>query len=312
MEMKFRDKVLDTANREYVNTFWNAMHGRRDLLDTQEIGMDKGSGMHIMPIGSNQKFTNLMNARSVFRGIATVFETYDSSYKLLAKDCNDYTEWVPETGDIPIVEGAGDFTVTYSQVKKLASIVKLESSFVYDMGFNVENYLIDRLSKTFARGEDSGFINGNGENAAFGILHPEHGAETGTETDSLTFDDINALFFSVDPEYRTNGTWIMNDETALYLRSLKDDSGNYLWRGNEDNLLGRPVRISNFMPNAESGNRPVAFGDFSYYWIIIRRPLLVKVLGEIFAMEGKIGYLATELLDGFLIRKSAVKTLDIN
>lgn len=311
MEMKFRDKVLDTANREYVNTFWDAMHGRGNLLDNQEIGKDKSSGMHIMPIGSNQKFTNLLTAKSAFRDIATVFETYDSSYKLLAKDCDDHTEWVPENGDIPIVEGTDDFTATFSQVKKLASIVKLQSAFVYDMGFNVENYLIDRLSKAFARGEDNGFVNGDGENAAFGILHPEHGAETGAETDSLTFDDIHSLFFSVDPEYRSNATWMMNDETALYLRGLKDEAGNYLWRGSEDALLGRPVHISNFMPSAASGNRPVAFGDFSYYWIIVRRPLMVKILNEIFAMEGKIGYFATELLDGFLIRKSAIKTINI-
>ena len=36
------------------------------------------------------------------------------------------------------------------------------------------------------------------------------------------------LYFSVKPEYRKNGVWMMNDETALTLRTLKDADGNYV------------------------------------------------------------------------------------
>ena len=289
MNAKFTEKVYNTADAEYERTFWNAMRGRPKLLDEQQIGKDESTGTHIMPIGASNKYRNKLNARSAFRDIASVFDTYDSSYKFIARDTEDKSLWVPETGEIPISEGTTEFDATMSQCKKLASIVKLESSFLYDVGFDLENYLIDRLSKTFARGEDDGFINGNGETSAFGILHPEHGAVTGVETDSLTFDDI----------------------TSLYLRNLKDDAGNFLWRGSEDNLLGRPVRISNFMPSAESGKCPVAFGDFSYYWIVVRRPLMVRVLAEAYALQDKIGYLAIEMLDGFLIRRKAIKTIKI-
>lgn len=311
MNAKFTEKVYNTADAEYERTFWNAMRGRPKLLDEQQIGKDESTGTHIMPIGANTKYRNKLTARSAFRDIASVFDTYDSSYKFIARDTDDKSLWVPETGEIPISDGMTDFDTTMSQCKKLASIVKLESAFLYDVGFNVEDYLINRLSKTFALGEDDGFINGNGETSAFGILHPEHGAMTGVETDSLTFDDITSLYFSLDPEYRECGTWMMNDVTALYLRNLKDDSGNYLWRGSEDNLLGRPVRISNFMPSAESGKCPVAFGDFSYYWIVVRRPLMVRVLAEAYALQDKIGYLAIEMLDGFLIRRKAIKTIKI-
>ena len=311
MSAKFTEKVYNTSTAEYEGAFWNAMRGKPKLLDGQSAGKDESTGMHIMPLGSNTKYRKKFAARSAFRDIASVFETYDSSYKFIAKDAEDRSMWVPEMGEIPVTEAMGDFDTTFSECKKLASIVKLEASFLYDVGFNVEDYLIDRLSKSFARGEDDGFINGDGETAAFGILHPEHGALTGVETDALTFDDVVSLYFSLDPEYREYGTWMMNDNTAFALRSMKDEAGNYLWRGSEDNLLGRPVRISNLMPGAESGKCPVAFGDFSFYWIVVRRPLMVRVLSEAYALQDKIGYLSIEMLDGFLIRRKAIKTINI-
>lgn len=55
----------------------------------------------------------------------------------------------------------------------------------------------------------------------------------------------------------------------------------------------------------------IAFGDLSYYWIMERRPLSVKVLRERYSIEGLVGFAAHERLDGKLIRPEAVKTLTI-
>lgn len=52
----------------------------------------------------------------------------------------------------------------------------------------------------------------------------------------------------------------MNDDTALYLHSLKDEHGNYLWRGDVDFLLGKPVHICNDMPSIGRDAKAVAFG----------------------------------------------------
>lgn len=67
---------------------------------------------------------------------------------------------------------------------------------------------------------------------------------------------------SVFKPYRANGAWLMNDETALKLKTLKDQNGQYLWNQNSDTILGKPVHISEYMP---SEGKPIAFGDFSYY-----------------------------------------------
>ena len=103
----------------------------------------------------------------------------------------------------------------------------------------------------------------------------------------------------------------MNDETALKLRMLKDDKGNYLWNHTNDTILGKTVQISEFMPNSQCGAKPIAFGDFSYYWILERMPLTIRPLVEKYALNNQIGHLAFEYLDGVLIRPEAVKVIQM-
>ena len=144
-----------------------------------------------------------------------------------------------------------------------------------------------------------------------GILNSTGGAEVGVTTSELTFDDVIGLYFSLDPDYRERGAWIMNDTTALALRTMKDNSGNYLWNAANDTILSRPVYICNAMPDIDAGEKPIAFGDFSYYWIVDRESACVRCLRERFAVYQQTGYLATEFLDAKLIRPDAVKVLQI-
>lgn len=119
------------------------------------------------------------------------------------------------------------------------------------------------------------------------------------------------LYFSVKDRYRKYGIWLMNDKTALALRKIKDGDGNYIWNNTDGTILGKPVVISEFMPDAEAGNKPVAFGDFSHYWVVLRKPVSMRRLDEKFALLGQIGYLALEFLDGKLIKSDAIKVISL-
>ena len=60
-----------------------------------------------------------------------------------------------------------------------------------------------------------------------------------------------------------------------------------------------------------SDGKPVAFGDFTYYYIIDRMPLTVRPLNAMYIKEDKMGFLCVEYLDGLLIRPEAVKVLKV-
>lgn len=62
------------------------------------------------------------------------------------------------------------------------------------------------------------------------------------------------------------------------------------------------------MPNT---GKIIAFGDFSYYWIINRMSIRVRALTELYIAYHQVGYLAHEYLDAKLIRSEAIKVLQI-
>ncbi|MCD7831758.1 MAG: phage major capsid protein [Firmicutes bacterium] len=297
---------------EYDRHFWDAARGRIRQEDKLLAGRIAGLGSYHVPDSTNTKFHNLLTQESLFRQHATTITAYDTSYQIFAKYTDDLALFVPEGGDIPVYDGIRDFeTVTVGRYK-LAAFTKLSEEFIHDAAFNIEDYLLSRFARNFGRAETDAFINGTGEDMPTGILCSGKGAETAVATDSVTYDDVISLYFSLKPEYRSRAAWMMNDTTALHIKTLKDDNGNYLWRECGDTILGRKVVISEFMPDMESGAMPVVFGDFGYYWVITRSPLSIRVLSEKFAAVGQIGYLGFEFLDGKLIRREAMKGIQMN
>ena len=296
--------------RDYENHFWNAMRGKPGHKEFITKG-ESVTGAFILTPEGQDKYMIAIKQESLFRNLATDIQVYDHDYRIKTVNSEDVAVWVPEGGTIPLSDGMGDFGDITLASHKLAVFLKLEDTLVRDPFFKIEDYLVKRLAKNFGRAEDNGFINGTGENMPTGILAETSGAEVGVTTTALTYDDVIRLYFSVKPEYRRNGVWLMNDETALALRTLKDDAGQPIWNQSNDTILGRKVYISEFMPGAESGSKPIAFGDFSYYWIVRRRPVSVRTLTEQFAMVECVGYLAYEFLDGKLIRPEAIKVLQM-
>ena len=297
--------------RDYENHFWNAMRGKPGHKEFIAKGAESVTGAFTLTPKGQDKYMTAIKQESLFRNLATDIQVYDHDYRIKTVCSEDVAVWVPEGGTIPLSDGMGDFGDITLASHKLAAFLKLEDTLVRDPFFKIEDYLVKRLAKNFGRAEDNGFINGTGENMPTGILAETGGAEVGVTATALTYDDVIRLYFSVKPEYRRNGVWLMNDETALALRTLKDDAGQPIWNQSNDTILGKKVYISEFMPGAESGSKPIAFGDFSYYWIVRRRPVSVRTLTEQFAMVECVGYLAYEFLDGKLIRPEAIKVLQM-
>lgn len=263
-------------------------------------------GVHQLPAHSEEEYEKVVSEKSIMRRLATVVSFYRGIGHIVAADSDDDAEFIPEGHPVNIKNVMDDFSPIPVLSHKLAVILKMPNEFVSDAAFDLKGYMVKRLAKSYAAAEDNAFINGSGEYEPEGVLR---GAETGCEASELTYDGIISLFYSVKPEYRENGTWLMNDETAQILRTLKDNDGNYLWNQANDTILGRPVAFSRFMPSTE---KPVAFGDFSYYWIIRRSPLVIRMLLELFALNGQNGYLTYEFIDGKIVRPEAVKVIEIN
>lgn len=310
--MNYNEKKICTGQPEYDKHFWNTMRGSKASSVNIADGRSNETGSFALPNTGNNKYMTALSKESLFRRIATTVSAYDSGYNIFARDCNDLAQWVPENGSMPIYDGMNDFTRYPVNSHKLGVFVKLDDDFVRDATFDIESYIIKRFARNFGKAEDAAFITGTGVEMPTGILNSAGGAEIGVTAPSITYDDVIRLYFSVKPEYRENGVWLMNDETELALRTLKDSAGNYLWRDGNDTILGKRVEMNSAMPSVATGAKPIAFGDFSYYWVVDRSPVSVRTITERFALNEQIGYLAFEFLDGKLIRPDAVKVMQMN
>ena len=297
---------METTNL-YNYSFENALRGKtpHEVPELSE-GYRNSDNSYIFPKGFKGDFNSALKKENLFRRYGTDMYVKYGQQEIHAVLSTAKADIVPEGRAYP--QDSDDFSQMPFKAYKIATLCKVSEVLMLDKKFNIQKYLTNEFARRFGRAEEKYFINGKGKDQPTGILSA---AEIGVETTEITYDDVIKLFFSLKFEYRKNAVWVMNDETAFKLRTLKSSTGDYLWNHNSDTILGRPVEISMYMPNDENGNKPIFFGDLSFYWILQRDKLAVKTLTEKFALQGAIGYAAMERLDGKLIRSEAVKTLKI-
>ena len=309
MNNDLMNKTYAAMTSDYHDAFWKAMRGSNlAYSDMAQAKISANGGTYLLPAKTASRYSAALQKMNLFRRVGTTLSQTVGDGVLWMGDMEVQPQWVPENESIPV--GTDSLEPRHAvRSHKLAIITSLDMDMIRDAGFDLEGYLIGKFGKGFGKAEEDAFINGTGSTMPKGILHETEGAETGvTASGDISFDDVLSLYFSVDKRFRSNGMWLMNDDTALKLKMLKDQNGQYLWNQNSDTILGKPVHISEFMP---SDGKPVAFGDFSYYYIIDRMPLTVRPLNEMYIKEDKMGFLCVEYLDGLLIRPEAVKVLKV-
>ena len=309
--MKNYQTVMNPTDKEYSTEFWNSL--RRHNINTSgryEASAPR-TGAYALPAANADKYMEELKKCNFFRTRATSIPMCQKDQPIAVMNTNELAQWIPENEPIPEEESV--LKVLTFESCKLASITKLFESMLEDSGFDFEDWVIRNFAKRFGKAEEAAFLNGTGENEPTGILAESGGAEVGVTTsgDAPTFDEVMNLFYSLAPEHRENAIWVMNDTTALHLRKLNDSAGNYLWAPSSEKLLGKEVIISNAMPDIGSGSKPIAFGDFSYYWILDRFPFSVAVLKEKYVLSNQRGYIGYEFLDAKLIRPEAIKVLQV-
>lgn len=294
-------------NDTYSRDFWNVMRGMNVTGDMPE----DGNGGYTAPEEFVSDFNAALERENLFRRYATVIDMSAPDGKIQAVASTGSASWVNDGALYP--ESADSFTQFPLTSHKLAALTRLRESFIKDNAFDLEKYLRNEFARRFGRAEESACLTGNGTDTPCGLLHATGGAQVGvtTSANTITCDEIRALYFSLKPEHRKNAVWLMNDNTAMALRTLKDNSGSYLWRDSDDSIFSKPVVIANAMPDMSSGAKAIAFGDLSYYWLVIRQSLTAKVLTELYSTQGQIGIVAYERLDGRLILPEAVKALQM-
>lgn len=296
--------------------FWGAM---RDNLTAEQradlkVGTDSAGG-YTVPDAFRKELVQALIEENVIRGLATVFSTTSGVLSIPVVSTHGSAAWKAE--EVAYATSDEVFSEVTLNAYKGTSLIKVSEELLHDSAFPLESYLAKEFGRRLGKLEEEAFINGDGSGKPTGVVVGSTLGTTATATNAVTVDELTDLFYSLGRAYRGRASWVMKDSTVKLVRKLKtgvSSDNTYLWQaglreGEPDSLLGRPVFVSEFMPAATTGLKPVIFGDISYYYIGDRQAITMQRLVELYAGNGHVGFRQFKRTDGKLSLATAVNHL---
>lgn len=311
------ERTNPRATKEYRDAFEAYIRkSHSGLFPDQVRALNTGSdpeGGYLVPDEYHTQLVEALAEQNVMRGLASTIQTGSGDRLIPLVIDRGEAQWTGESENYP--ESDAEFGRATLGAHKLARITRVTEELLNDSMFDIEAFLVDSFRRTFGDAEEKAFITGTGTGQPRGFLLDAEVGVTAAAQDSVTTDELLDLYHSLRRPYRSRATWMLNDSTILAIRKLKDANDQYIWQpglqaGQPDRILGRPVAVSRFMPELGEGNKAIAFGDFSYYWIADRQSIGIQRLVELYAAQGQVGFRMFMRTDGKLILPEAIVTLE--
>lgn len=175
------------------------------------------------------------------------------------------------------------------------ALTKVSLSLVNNTDFDLVAFVVKEMSLAIARFIEHELLIGTTSPSAKVLgMSTATNVLTLTSESAITGDDLIELQAKVKDVYQDNSIWIMSPATRLALRELKDDVGRYMLV--EDlsvpfgrSLLGKPVYVSDNMPDIAAGAKAIYYGDFSGLATKFSEEIGIQVLREVYAAQHAIG-----------------------
>ena len=205
----------------------------------------------------------------------------DSSTQITVAFASEFTDLTSSTGNFTTVELDGYLA---------GALTKISKSLVNNTDIDLVGFIVKRMAYDIARFIEKNLL-GFGGGSVVGL-----GGATNVTTVSggITADDLITFQGTIKDVYQDRSIWIMSPATRDALRLLKDDVGRYLLNDDITSpfgkvLLGKPVYVSDNMPNVASGNKVIYYGDMTGLATKFTEEMHIEVLRELYAAQHAIG-----------------------
>lgn len=204
--------------------------------------------------------------------------------------------WATEFQDLE--SNVGKFT-NITLTGYLAGALSLISrSLINNAQFDIVAFVVDRMAYDIHRFIENALLNGSGN--VTGLSTVTNKVTTASAT-SITADELIEVQGLVKDTFQANAIWIMNEATRTAIRKLKSETGSYLLNEVYDiaspfktTLLGKPVYVSDNMPEIEAGKIAIYYGDMTGLATKFSEDINIEVLREKYATQhayGIVGWL---------------------
>lgn len=196
---------------------------------------------------------------------------------------------------------ATDFQELESNIGKLDSITLtgylagalalISRSLINNSQFDIVAFVVDVMAYDISRFIEDTLLNGKG--SVTGLSNLTNVKTTASATE-VTADELILAQGQVKDVYQNNAIWIMSPATRDAIRSLRDEMGRYLLQDDISlpfgkSLLGKPVYVSDNMPDMEAGKKAIFYGDMSGLATKFSEDISIQVLREKYATMHAVG-----------------------
>lgn len=273
-------------------------------------------------VGSGQVLIPTTIANRIIKEVYDLCPILDKSTKYNVKGKLEIPHYNEDTTSITVAF-AEEFQDLESNVGKftnielngyLAGALSLISrSLINNSQFDVVAFVVDRMAYDIARFIENALLNGAGSVEGLSTV------SNIVATDEITADDLISAQGKVKDVFQNNAIWIMNEATRTAIRKLKSETGSYLLNEVYDiaspfksTLLGKPVYVSDNMPEAEAGRIAVYYGDMSGLATKFSEDINIEVLREKYATQHAYGIVGWLEFDSKIENPQKISAIRIN
>lgn len=211
-----------------------------------------------------------------------------------------------------ITANSGKFTSVDLSGFLGGALTLIGKSIVNNGEVDVVNFVIGEMAHKIALFLEKELLNGT-QDYATGALSTSTTLNA-ESISAISADKLIELQAKIPTAYQANACWTMHPNTFIALKKIKDGNGQYLLQSDFSGalpyrILGKPIYLSDNMPEVASAAKAVLYGDYSGLAVNFRENISIQVLLEKYATMHAVGVVSWFEFDSDVIDNQKLATL---
>lgn len=180
------------------------------------------------------------------------------------------------------------------------ALTLISKELINNDAFDVVSFIVNQVAKKIAIFLENKLINGTSGKTQGAVSSTN--TLTALAANAVSVDDLIKLQSKVKTGYQKNACWTMHRETFTAICMLKDGNQRPLVMPDYSTnfpyvMLGKPVYISDNMPQVAAGAKSIIYGDYAAMALKFSQNIEIQVLREKYITQHAIGIHASMEVD---------------